>query len=193
MTVDITQALSDKMKDYCLINATQYSSDTSTTTRANRYIAEEAHSKVMIKIWERNVANKWEEKHCNDNYYFIMCKMTILNQITTENAKKRQSYLDFNNLSLDKELDEGYKFDLSDEIDIHKKEEDDLFETKLKFVVNTLSDCVHITDFDVEIFYFCFLKRGTILTAAKNFKCSIQTVSNSRLRIKNTIKYLWLK
>jgi hypothetical protein len=192
MKINITTKLVNQLKDYCLILATQYSANKKKTNQADRYIAEEAHSKVLETFHKRNLLDKWEEKQMNDNYYFLLCKNTILNTITREASLKTKVFKEFNNISLNNTLtDSSLIYELESNIEEYDRTQDDIETDKLRFIVNTLANYHRINEFDIEIFHYCLIRKNTIKKASVYFEKSEKTISNSRLKVINTIKYMW--
>ena len=194
MKIEFTEELINKLKNYCQINAINIL-NLKSSNRNVLFFAEEALSELLLAWHKKNLKDSFNKNNFTDNYYFISCKNFVYNQINKQNAKKRLSYLDTDNLSLDKEYDDiNLELELeSEENKFEKIEEERQKEMKIKFIVDILEKNKWINEFDKSIFIWYFIEGRNLTDFQKKYGVDYKKIGLSKRKIINIINYLWVE
>lgn len=194
-----TDELYKQVEKYCLISARELLGDDKSSRRA-LYIAEESVYLVLMQLHRMNERGDFTEKKHTDNYLFVACKNKVRTTLEKMNALKRQTFNDYNNISLDKtQINHDCDYELKAEPNTTLKDTlidgdydydyHEYITDKLTLIVDVLNKSSYIRDEDIDIFFKCFVDGMSYKDYSRQSKINYTKVLNTASRIKNVIKF----
>lgn len=183
--LEFTQEFWDKIYNYCLMHA-------KTRLRTHKgnceFIAEEATSMIMSRFFRHPL----DKKRMNDRFYFITARNTVITVLKRElNTKVREVFNDYNNISLDVDLEGDITFEIEYEDTIEEKiKEEEEVNAKIKLIVDTIENKNYLTDEDTSVFVERYLNNKTVIETAEYLGLPLTRVRSSGYRIRNVLNHL---